>query len=215
MYRVNIYDKICYNSRRVCQLIRGTFRYTWRKKMHAIIFCGKGVTIRNTRYLSLRGKLKLEDHVEIDALSINGIQFGDNVKVGRYTSIRASNHYRMPGRGVKIGNNFSCGDFSFFGCAGGISIGNDVMMGQNIRFHAQNHNFEDMDLLLREQGTTSKGITIGNNCWVGSGTVFLDGSSIGDGCVVGANSLVTKSFPDNCIIMGQPAKIIRYRGEKF
>lgn len=214
MYEINVYDKIIFDLRKVFQLVRGTLRYAWRKNMHTKILCGKRVQIRNIRFLSVSGNLKIEDYVELDALSIGGIKLGNNVKIGRYTSIRASNHYRLPGKGVVIGDNFSCGDYTFFGCAGGIKIGNDVMMGQNIRFHAQNHNFDNLDELLRLQGTSSRGIAIGNNCWIGSGTVFLDGSSIGNGCVVGANSLITKSFPNNCVIMGQPAKIVRYRGDE-
>ena len=46
------------------------------------------------------------------------------------------------------------------------------MVGQSVRFHAHNHNFDKRDVLLREQGTNPKGISIGNNCWIGSGCVF-------------------------------------------
>lgn len=211
MYVFNKKDTAIFNSRKALNLVRGAVKYSWRHNMHVPIFCGRGVQIRNTKFLILHGEIQLEDNVEIDAMSIDGVQFGNNCRIGRYTSMRASNHYRFLGKGVSIGDNFSCGDFTFFGCAGGIAIGNDVMMGQSVRFHAQNHNFDKHDILLREQGTNSKGISVGNNCWIGSGTVFLDGSSVGNGCVVGANSLITKAFPDNCIIMGQPASIVRYR----
>lgn len=68
-----------------------------------------------------------------------------------------------------------------------------------------------MTKLIREQGVSHKGIKIGNNCWIGAGVVFLDGAELGDGCVVGANAVVTKKFPDNVVIAGIPARILTYR----
>ena len=80
-----------------------------------------------------------------------------------------------------------------------------------MRFHAENHNYADKNKLIKEQGVTHKGIKIGNNCWIGSGAVFLDGVEIGDGCVVAANAVVTKKFASNSIIGGVPAKLIKER----
>ena len=94
-----------------------------------------------------------------------------------------------------------------------IEIGRDVIMGQNVRFHSENHNFDDIEVPIRFQGVTNKGIKIGNNCWIGSGVVFLDGINVGDGCVIGANTLVNKDIPDNVIAVGNPARIIKYRDE--
>ena len=59
-----------------------------------------------------------------------------------------------------------------------------------------------------------KGIIVGDNCWIGSGVVFLDGASIANGCVVAANAVITKQFPENSIVGGVPAKIIGYRDKK-
>ncbi len=67
---------------------------------------------------------------------------------------------------------------------------------------------------MRKGGLSSlgKGIKIGNNCRIGAGVVFLDGAELGDGCVVAANAVVTKKFPDNSVIGGMPAKLIKERG---
>lgn len=100
-----------------------------------------------------------------------------------------------------------------FGAAGGIEIGDDVVAGQFIRFHSENHNYNDISKLIRNQGVSHKGIKVGNNCWIGAGVVFLDGAELGDGCVVGTNAVVTKNFPENSVIVGVPAKIIKKRGE--
>ena len=115
----------------------------------------------------------------------------------------------MYGIGLKIGNNSAVGRFTEFGAAGGIKIGNDVIMGSYISFHSQNHNFHSKDVLIREQGVTSKGIELKNNIWVGAKVTFLDGSIVGNNCVVAAGSLVKGEFPDNVVIGGVPAKIIK------
>jgi acetyltransferase-like isoleucine patch superfamily enzyme len=113
------------------------------------------------------------------------------------------------GEGISIGNNSAFGRFTEFGAAGGIEIGNDVIAGSYISFHSENHNFNDTSKLIREQGVTSKGIKIGNNVWIGAKVTFLDGSVIGDNCVVASGAVVSGVFPNNTIIGGVPAKIIK------
>lgn len=149
--------------------------------------------------------------MSIDALSKEGIHFADNVKIGDYSQIIGTGSIKNMGIGLKVGKNSSFSEYSLFGSAGGITIGDNVIAGQNVRFHAENHNYSDLNKLIVEQGVSRKGISVGHNCWIGAGAVFLDGSSIGSGCVVGANAVVTKQFPDNVIIGGVPARILAYR----
>ena len=52
-------------------------------------------------------------------------------------------------------------------------------------------------------------ITVGDNCWFGGNVTVLPGVTIGDNCVIGANSLVTKDIPDNSLVVGSPAKVVR------
>ena len=163
-------------------------------------------------YLTIGAKTKLHDGVYIDALSTDGVKIGDHVVIGRNTRIESTGSLEFVGKGVKIGNRTTFGNDCFFGAAGGIEIGEDVVAGQYIRFHSENHNFDDTEELIKNQGVSHKGIRIGNNCWIGSGAVFLDGAELEDGCVVGANSVVTKHFPANSVIAGVPAKLIRTRG---
>lgn len=113
--------------------------------------------------------------------------------------------------GVLLGNNTSFDDGLYIGAAGIVEIGSDVIGGRDIKFHAQNHNFNDFDRLIRLQGVNSVGIKVGNNCWIGSNVVFLDGADVGNGCVVASGAVVTKKFPDNSVIGGVPAHIIRRR----
>ena len=192
-------------------MIRGKLFSFGRKYISHSVFIGKKVKVIEKKRLTIGQKTKLQDGVYIDALSRDGVQFGDNVVIGRNTRIECTGGLQLIGKGVKIGNRTTFGNDCMFGAAGGIEIGDDVVAGQFIRFHSENHNFNDLTKLIREQGVTHQGIKIGNNCWIGAGAIFLDGAEIGDGCVVGANAVVTKKFPDNVVIAGIPAKVIHKR----
>lgn len=193
-------------------MIRGRFFSFGQIQISNSVFVGKNVKVLKKRYLSIGEKSKLQDSVYIDALSQNGVQIGSHVVIGRNTRIECTGGLQSIGKGVKIGDRTTFGNDCVFGAAGGIEIGDDVVAGQFIRFHSENHKYKDMTILIREQGITHKGIKIGNNCWIGAGAVFLDGASVGNGCVVGANAVITKTFPDNVVIAGIPAKIIAMRG---
>jgi len=188
---------------RLIMMCRG---YFWLYKK---VFLGKGCQINNKRNIVFGNNITIENNVGIDGYAKNKLFFGNNVKIGAYSWISCTSHLSKYGEGISIGNNSAFGRFTEFGAAGGIQIGNDVIAGSYISFHSENHNFEDTSTLIREQGVTSKGIIIGNNVWIGAKVTFLDGSIIGNNCVVAAGAVVNGVFPDNTVIGGVPAKIIK------
>lgn len=192
-------------------LVRGKVFCFGHEKIAKNVFVGKNVKVIEKKRLTIGQKTKLQDSVYIDALSRDGVSIGDSAVIGRNTRIECTGGLQTIGKGLRIGNRTTFGNDCMFGAAGGIEIGNDVVAGQFIRFHSENHNYNDLTKLIREQGVSHKGIKIGNNCWIGAGAVFLDGAELGDGCVVGANAVVTKKFPSNVVIAGIPAKIIATR----
>ena len=192
-------------------LIRGNIKTFSTKKSSILVFVGKKSKIKMNKKIKLGKGVNIGENVVIDALSKKGVIIGNNVRIGDYTRILCTGSLKKLGVGFKIGDNCGIGDSCFFGSAGGISIGNDVIMGQNIRFHSENHNYEDTNIPIRMQGVSNKGINVGNDCWIGAGVVILDGVSIGDGCVIGANTLVNKDIPDNYIAVGNPVRLIKKR----
>lgn len=196
-----------------CMLVRGKIFSFRHEKIENSVFIGKKVKIIEKKNLTVGQKSKLQDGIYIDALSQDGVWIGNQVVLGRNTRIECTGGLQYIGKGIKIGDRTTFGNDCMFGAAGGIEIGEDVVAGQFIRFHSENHNYNDTSKLIREQGVSHKGIKIGNNCWIGAGAVFLDGAELGDGCVVGTNAVVTKKFPKNSVIAGIPAKIIKKRGE--
>jgi len=180
--------------------------YFWLYKK---IFLGKNCKISNKRNIIFGSNITIENNVSIDGYSKNKLSFGNNVKIGAYSWISCTSHFSKYGEGITIGNNSAFGKFTEFGAAGGIQIGSDVIAGSYISFHSENHVFQDPSRLIRDQGVTSKGILIGNNVWIGAKVTFLDGSKIGNNCVIAAGAVVNGEFPDNTVIGGVPAKILK------
>ncbi|OYQ33333.1 hypothetical protein CHU92_13030 [Flavobacterium cyanobacteriorum] len=173
------------------------------------VFLGTSVTVLNKRNIVFGKNVTINSYTEIDAYASEKIVFGDNVKIGSYSKLLSTSHLAKYGKGMVIGPNSAFGDFTHFGAPGGITIGRDVIGGSYISFHSENHNFSDPGILIREQGVNSKGIQVGNNIWIGAKVTFLDGATVGDNCVIAAGAVVRGEFPDNCIIGGVPAKIIK------
>lgn len=92
---------------------------------------------------------------------------------------------------------------------GPVCIGSHVNLAQGITVTALNHNFEDKEKRIDEQGITTKPIIIGDDVWIGANAVILPGVTIGKHCVVAAGAVVTKDVPDNSIVGGVPAKEIK------
>ncbi|MEX8519831.1 MAG: DapH/DapD/GlmU-related protein [Leptothrix sp. (in: b-proteobacteria)] len=175
------------------------------------IFIGKNVSLLSKNKLFIQSGTVIGDCVYIDALSHNGIQIGCNVSVGPYSRIEASGTISNIGAGIKIGNNTGIGSYCFIGGAGGVSIGSDVIMGQWVSFHPENHNHENIDIPIRLQGVIRKGITIEDDCWIGVKVTFLDGAHVGRGCVIAAGAIVKGFIPPFSVAAGIPARVIRSR----
>jgi len=92
-----------------------------------------------------------------------------------------------------------------------ISIGNDCLIGQNVVIRSDDHVFEDVDRLIRQQGHIGANINIEDDVWIGANTVVLKGVCIAAHSIVAAGSIVTKSFPPYSIIAGNPARLIKMR----
>lgn len=122
-----------------------------------------------------------------------------------------------PNTKLSIGDN--CGFSStIFNIRKSLKIGNHVVCGANVIFmdsdaHSLNY-IDRRDAELDFQNKVDKGIVVGNDVLIGMNSVILKGVHIGNRSVVAANSLVTKDVPDDCIVGGSPAKIIRMINNK-
>ncbi len=99
----------------------------------------------------------------------------------------------------------------YIGCSGKITIGKNVMFGPKCSLFAENHVFSDTECSIKSQGVQQKGITVEDDCWIGSNVTILDGVTIGKGSVIGAGTLVTKDIPAGSIVVDKREKSIRNR----
>ena len=141
------------------------------------------------------------------------IKFGTNLMIiGQNTTIECSGSFKLLGEGLVVGNFVGLGSHGFFGCAGGIKIGDNTILGNYVSMHSENHNFSNINILIRQQGVSHKGISIGSDCWIGAKVTILDGAEIGNGCVFAAGAVVPAGkYEDNCVYAGVPAKLIKKR----
>jgi acetyltransferase-like isoleucine patch superfamily enzyme len=94
---------------------------------------------------------------------------------------------------------------------GSLRIGKRVEIAPRCAFYPYNHGIKSGESIRSQPLFTKGGITIGDDAWLGYGVTVLDGVHIGNGTVVGAGSVVTKSLPDNAIAFGVPAEVVRIR----
>ncbi|MFA5650343.1 MAG: acyltransferase [Proteiniphilum sp.] len=92
---------------------------------------------------------------------------------------------------------------------GPVTIGDKVNLAQNVVVSGLNHNFGDINQTIVEQGVNTKEIVIHDDVWIGANSVVLSGVTIGKHVVVGAGSVVTKNIPDFCVVVGNPARVIK------
>jgi acetyltransferase-like isoleucine patch superfamily enzyme len=191
-------------------LFRG-LKWLFYFKKPKMTIMGKRVSFFNSSKIKFGKYLKLGNDVHLSALGTQGILIGDNVGIGAYSRIVVSTSMNNLGAFIKIGNNVGMGEYAYLGGAGGLEIGDECIIGQYFSCHPENHVASEVSVAIRHQGVTRKGIKIGMNCWIGSKVTILDGVEIGNGCIIAAGAVVNKSFPDNSIIGGVPAKLLKER----
>lgn len=195
-------------------LVRGTLQRFFFRSSKGVLLIGKRVTIRQAHYLTVGKSFIAQDNCEINCLSKRGIVLGDKVTVGSYAIIRPTNLYGGdPGEGLKMGDNSSIGPYSYIGCSGYIEIGNNVMISPRVSIYSENHNFDEVDLPMIDQGVTRSFVKIEDDCWIAANAIILAGVTVGRGSVVAAGSVVTKDVPPYSVVAGNPAKVVKVRKE--
>ncbi|WP_233954911.1 acyltransferase [Pectobacterium versatile] len=184
-------------------LFRGIIR------LRRLVSLGSDVSLRGKAVLDLASGVTVGDFCVLDAMGKEGLIIGERTSIGRFGIIKVSGTFSQIGKGIVIGKDVGIGEFCHIGGAGGVTIGDDTIVGSYFSIHPENHLFGEKDQLIRHQGVSHQGIAIGRNCWIGAKVTVLDGASVGNGCVIAAGAVVKGQFPDGCVIGGVPARILK------
>lgn len=138
---------------------------------------------------------------------------GGQVIIGRHCEIHDYARILSYGGKIEIGDFCTVNSFSILYGHGGLKIGNGVRIAAHSIIIPQNHIFDDLSTFIHQQGETRLGVVIEDDVWIGAGAIILDGVKIGKGSVIGAGSVVTKKVDQYSVVAGNPARLIRKRGE--
>ena len=173
---------------RICERIRKKF-----KSCGEGFYADKGLVLRGAEHMSI----------------------GTHFNVGSFFKLQAWEIYRKTEYHpvLRIGNNVSIMDNCQISCADEIIIGNGCLMGDNVyisdNYHGKGTVCESTIPPLERDLYLKGKVRIGSNVWLGRNVCVMPGVSIGDGAIIGANSVVTHDIPAHCVAAGVPAKIIR------
>jgi acetyltransferase-like isoleucine patch superfamily enzyme len=92
-----------------------------------------------------------------------------------------------------------------------VSIGRECVIADRVMLIDFDHGVVEVERPIRLQGIYKRDVRVGSNCWIGYGACLLRGVTVGDNCVIGTNTVVTKDVPDNAVVAGAPARVLRMR----
>jgi acetyltransferase-like isoleucine patch superfamily enzyme len=143
------------------------------------------------------------------------VQLSRNITIGRGSDIRPYARIVTTDGPIRLGRGVGLNSFVFISTGSGfVDIGDDVRIGPHTTIIASNRGFDDPAARIVDQPKSEQGITIGDGVWIGANAVILDGVTIGQGAVIGGGAVVTRDIPAMAIAVGNPARVIRMRGER-
>jgi len=183
---------------------RHKVRFLIREALSAIALSVRRIFLR-VQGVRFGRKLILEGGA--DVANPENIQLGDCVRLGKDVYLGV-----WPEGKLIVGDNSYIGRWTIILAHQSVKIGDDCRIAPGCHITDVNHGIVS-GVLIRKQTYESEPLIIGNDVWIGAGCSILPGITIGDGAVVGARSVVTHDVPPNAIVVGSPAKILRYRGD--
>jgi len=153
-------------------------------------------------FVKFGAKISTRSEVEIS----DNLQLGTDCVVGSFAKIKAAHGPLHIGARARIATGCFIASHE-----GRVAIGDNFIAGPHVRVVGTNYLHHKKNVHLEDLGTVSRGITIGDNVWIGGGCTVTDGAQIGDNTIVVANSLVNRKFPPDVVLQGNPAKIIARR----
>jgi acetyltransferase-like isoleucine patch superfamily enzyme len=166
-----------------------------------------------------RLKLRWGKRLQTDGLCFVGpgvtleIGRGAVVRLGRWSWIGHGTKIRAHEGVVEIGAKTVLGQECTISAFQSVRIGRECILADRVMLIDFDHGVVEIERPVRLQGIYKRDVTVGHNCWIGYGACILRGATVGDNCVVGTSTVVTKDVPDNAVVGGVPARLLRMREE--
>lgn len=172
--------------------------YLMKCKLITLIFFSKSRLIR----------------LPIDVRGKKGINFGKNLTTGKYC--RLESFSKDGNKTLFFGTNVQINDFVHINALKNVKIGDNVLIASKVFITDLEHGsykgdeYDSVpDSIVKDRDLSSHDVIIEDNVWIGEMVSILPGVTIGKNSIIGSNSVVTKSIPENCIAVGNPAKIVK------
>ncbi len=176
----------------------------------------------NAKYLRLALrlawlKLRWGRRLQTDGLAFvgPGVKFeigrGARVVLGRWSWIGHGCKIRAHEGEVRLGAKSVLGQECTVSAFQHVSIGRECVIADRVMLIDFDHGVVDVERPIRLQGIYKRDVTVGHNCWIGYGACILRGVTVGNNAVVGTSAVVTADVPDNAVVGGVPARVIRMR----
>lgn len=176
--------------------------FTKLRNIYDQLHCALMISLWKNLY---RGRFSAgKDFVFGHSFSIHFDITGSSIKLGNtllfrdFCQIRSGNNSRLT-----IGDRVFFNNYCTVNCLHEITIGNDCLFGEGVRFYDHNHGHEDSSMRIADQEYRTGTIKIGHNCWFGSGVIVLKDVEIGDNVIVGAGCVIYQSIPSNAIVLNK------------
>jgi acetyltransferase-like isoleucine patch superfamily enzyme len=164
-------------------------------------------------------KLRWRGRLETDGICFVGpgvtFEIGPeaSVRLGRWSWIGHGTKIRAHEGSVAIGAKTVLGQECTISSFQHVAIGRECILADRVMLIDFDHGVTEVERPIRLQGIYKRDVNVGNNCWIGYGACILRGSTVGDNCIVGTSTVVTKAVPSNAVVGGVPARVLRMRDE--
>jgi acetyltransferase-like isoleucine patch superfamily enzyme len=176
----------------------------------------------NHRYLRLFARLAWLKVRFGPRLQLDGLAFvcpnvtleigkGAVLRLGRWSWLGHGTKIRVHEGEVSIGAKTVMGQECTISAFQHVSIGRECVIADRVMLIDFDHGVVEVERPIRDQGIYKRDVRVGHNVWVGYGACFLRGTTVGDNCVVGTSTVITKDVPANAVVAGVPARIVRRR----
>jgi acetyltransferase-like isoleucine patch superfamily enzyme len=178
----------------------------------------------NAKYLVLLArlawlKLRWGKRLQTDGICFIGprvkIELGKTavLRLGRWSWIGHGTKIRVHEGECEIGAKTVMGQECTISAFQHVSIGRECILADRAMLIDFDHGVVEVERAIRHQGIYKRDVKVGSNCWIGYGACILRGATVGDNTIVGSNTVVTKDIPDNAVVAGAPARVLRLREE--